>query len=449
MLIATTALVCAGCDPTNRAVWSPDGKHLAVVAADGLRLSDEQGNLSPVLLPSVELAAWLPGSNRLLIVKHEETSDWKRLSEVLSPEDLKTVLAESAKIRAAILAYKGNWDAFDKDDSMSDLRFGPEDIAYLRAHSNKELSQKMGNKWKELESLKAGIWLLELCDVTPHAVTSHAVIYKSARHIEDVRISPNAKHAAITESTRVEGGPTFRLSLLDLSSAKVRRISDLAAKYPDWSAHGKSVLYIDALQNKESNGYPVPGVLRKVVLLTDDLSANIVAPADLAEVVFRNNDRVRCLSDGRVLFSCPEIALPASQKDIKWTHKLFAIDPDKQSTVIRMVPSSAENQIGDQPEYFEPSPDGSKVSIPSHTGAISVLSLADGSVLSTAAPKEQPSAPFIPQWRSNKELCIFLPAENTGHADLDVSLWAIGPETQKRLSLNWPAEALKGFLQNR
>lgn len=439
LLLLLVVITCTACDPSNRIVWSPDGKQMALIAGDGLHLGTAAGNLTASLLSPAEQAVWLPDSQHLLVVHRQDTNSWKQLAEILPTEDVKTILAEAARVRTAILSYKGKWDDFDKDDSLSELRFGPEDVIYLRAHHNQELLKIMGQKWKEVETLKASIWSVQLYETHGQAISPGAIVYRSARHIEDLRLSPDGKLLALTESTRVEGGPTYRLSVLALTGGKPRIVSELAAKYPDWLPDSRNLVYIESLYRQSSSDYPFPGILRKVAAAPTDNSA----PADLAELVFRNNNRVRCLPDGRILFSCPEVSLPASPKSINWVQGLFGLDLSKQSAVIRMTPNSADSQLGDLAEYFEPNPDGSKVAIPSRNGSISILTLSDATVMNSPKPADEKPVPFIPQWRSNDQLCLPVSADGR----IGIGLWSITSDKQQQISSSWPASALKGLLE--
>lgn len=446
LFLGLIAITCSACDPTNRIVWSPDGKQMAVIGGDGLHLGTADGALSPVLLASAELAAWLPDSRRLLVVRHKETNDWRYLEEVLPAADVKTIVSESARVRKAIISYKGDWNKFDQDDSLSNLHFGPEDIIYLRFHDNAELQKAMGAKWREIETMKAGIWDVQVYEAGTNTLSAERNIYTGIRHIEDVRLSKDGLLVAISESTKVEGGPTYRINVVSIAGGVHKTVADLAAKYPDWTPDNKSLVFIESRIRQPNSDLTDPGTLRKVTLGENQPVHDTATSATLAEVVFRSNDRVRCLPDGTILFSCPKVSLPSSIKDTSYNRqRVFKFDGSKQPAVTDLTESFHNHQLGDLAEYFEPNAEGSKVAIPDHNGYVCVINLSNGSFAQSPAPKGPEPIPFIPQWRLDDQLCIpFISEANTISG---IGLWSTKSNEQKRISTDWPGPVLKGFLK--
>ncbi len=59
MLVALTIPLLAACDVEQRLAWSPDGNKLAVVGADGVRVSTDGGlHLSEPVEPEAKLLNW-------------------------------------------------------------------------------------------------------------------------------------------------------------------------------------------------------------------------------------------------------------------------------------------------------------------------------------------------------------------------------------------------------
>src|SRR5215470_11349089 len=105
LLFIGVALVCAGCEPTNRLVWSPDGLRAVVLASDGLRVCDQAGRISEPLIKAVDVACWTPDSTHALAATRSKVHSWTEAAKLLSPPERKQALNEAGKLREAILSY--------------------------------------------------------------------------------------------------------------------------------------------------------------------------------------------------------------------------------------------------------------------------------------------------------------------------------------------------------
>ena len=110
MILAVLILFLSGCEPTQRVIWSPDGTRMAVLANDGLRLSNVSGQLSKPLVENVYLARWLPDSKHILVETSATARTWREASQILSPAEVKQSLRVASKLRTIILTTKGSWD---------------------------------------------------------------------------------------------------------------------------------------------------------------------------------------------------------------------------------------------------------------------------------------------------------------------------------------------------
>src|SRR5271170_2203453 len=121
--LLATVLICAGCNPpVNKSVWSPDGNKMAVLAADGVHLSDRAGNLSLPLIKSADLVTWFPDSKHILVVSESKAESWKQVSEILGTLETTRVVSDAKKFAADLRAYPGDWDSFCKRDEVEHLK---------------------------------------------------------------------------------------------------------------------------------------------------------------------------------------------------------------------------------------------------------------------------------------------------------------------------------------
>ena len=95
-------------------------------------------------------------------------------------------------------------------------------------------------------------------------------------------------------------------------------------------------------------------------------------------LLFDANNKVRCLSDGRIIFAAVDIHLPCTNLDMPQQPELFALDPERQAAVIPLIPRSVQGSLPANPDYYETSPDGKRIAISGEKGAVVVLTLATG-----------------------------------------------------------------------
>src|SRR5205814_1308689 len=63
---------------------------------------------------------------------------------------------------------------------------------------------------------------------------------------------------------------------------------------------------------------------------------------DLAGLIFQEFHRIKCMRDGRILFSAAEVHLPSTAKDMPGRLSIFAVDPARQAVASRIVTPEAE-----------------------------------------------------------------------------------------------------------
>jgi hypothetical protein len=221
------------------------------------------------------------------------------------------------------------------------------------------------------------------------------------------------------------------------------------ARFPDWSADGRALAYIEKIG---SAGGMVSGTLRRRAVF-DEYDRLLKEPGgvqELAVTAFDPYARVRCLKDGRIVFSSAEVSLPAAPDSQSNRSMLFCVDP-KYARPIPLVPERFRYSLGAQAEFFAVSPDGRLIAVLCQRGEVYVLDVTSAK-LTEVQPQELDSetykrAAFMPDWRSNDELSFCGPPAKVddGHRIADVIMYSISGGKGRGWSESWPAEA-RAFL---
>lgn len=456
LLLVGVALICAGCEPVNRIVWSPDGQRAAVLASDGLRLCERDGHMSRPLIPAVDVACWTPDSNHALLAIHSRVQTWSEAAKLLAPQERKQALEEAGQLRKAILSYKGSWDDFLKENDalLNSFKFPTEATLYLREKHPDELKSKLKDKWSDMEKLSLDVWDVQSHELSPSRAAGGSSVYRTNRAVVDIRIPRHGRAVAVVEQARVNADEgLYQISVVPIEGGVARRITQQGAKCPDWSEDGRLLVYTEVAGSAQGSLTPALGSLKEVEICqpSGELLKDFKAARTLAYVPFAGAGRVRCLQSGRIVFSSAEIALPCTEADASSLPTLYVLDPNKQATATRLVPRGTASEIAHAAHLFEISADESMASVPSHSGVVTVLNIKTGEVT-----KVQPEIDaacgrliFIPQWRSADELCFAAPAQK-GAADkwvADVVVMNIKTKAKQILNKGWPSEAVAGFLR--
>lgn len=443
---AALLLTLTACYPEKRVVWSPDGRRAAVIGADGLHLCDPEGNLSPLLVADAKRAVWFPDSRRLALVVPTEVETWSELVERLSAAQREEIEAYAVQLRAQILAFTGDWDDFEPVGvpettpgevmAAALLKLRDEDDGTLAAHVGEE-------KWGDVKDLSVGLFQLTIARVTETgALGEQVVLQSSIGGIGQPRIAPDGKAILYTEGGAGEPG-LGRLLVAPVEPGRPLFVSDSAAFFPDWTPDSRAVVFI------RSAGPPqleedalVLGVVSQAAVRdeTGALRRRIGKEMDLAGVLFSPLAQVRCLDDGRILFSAFEVSLPAASADMPTAPTLFAVNPAVSPVVARVLPRRSEARLSEVFGSFEPSPDGRYVCIPQTDGTIQVVELATGearTLFETGSAMQE--LKMIPTWRTASELCCVVPGAEGGRHE--IALISIGEQPEPRIvSADWPEE---------
>ncbi len=443
-------LFAFGCVPEKRVVWSSDGKHAAVIAADGLHLCDEHGTLSPLIAESVTQVAWFPDSRRLVLERKIPVRTWAEVAPLVPEPRRKELIALSDNIRAQAVAYNGDWEKFSPNPPGS-LRKGelPALMLYTRDHRGESLPRPLQVKWKELT---ADTHLLETYSVQYRWAQLEHILFRSLHDIALPMVSPKGRNLAfivVDDVPRLYVAPIGR----DLVP---RHVVDSATMGVDWSADGRYLVYrwdVDANvphwnQDDEDNDFPPKlGTIarRQVADVQEELLKEFPNEEPLAAVVSPIFSRVHSLRDGRILFAGFDLQFPYTPKDFPKSLSLFAIDPAKQATVTRLIPRQSEAERKGSLGLFEVSPDEKRLVFPGGDKGVPILTLATGQIQQVELKDSQGYWPLLPTWRSADEVCFAsMPPRKDKKERAEVFLWS--PKGTRCLSKDWPASAVVGFL---
>jgi hypothetical protein len=399
--LALMALLLAGC-LEEHLVWSPDGARAAVVAKDGLHFCDAEGKLTPRLLPGVFALAWMSDSQRLVVVRAHPADGWAALAQALGTARAADVAARAADIWKKLDAG-GQWGALTKESGGKNAKAALE--ICLRERYGDALRAKMtAGDWDEMKSVQVEINELLIARIEGAVVRSGPVLHEGVEKIEALRVSPGDQAIAFTTDLTPDNDKECRLWLTRVDAAGATTVAERTAAYPDWTPDRRALIYFQAAEGGAKEDLRLGTLIRRGVL---DEQGKIEIQKDaeeLAGVMFSNTARVRCLRDGRILFNAVEFTLPIATKDADVEReRLFALDPARQSTLVRMIPRGEEENMPKNLTFFELSPDEQRVLVGGYEGEVSVLTIATGEV-----GKWQKAGEYnllaAPVWRNNDEI---------------------------------------------
>ena len=397
---ALLLLLLSGC-LEKHLVWSPDGNRAAVIAKDGLHFCDTEGKLTPLLLPGVYEAAWLGDSQRLVVARERKVGDWTSIARVLGPERAGKVASDAESLWKQ-LETGGKWGILTmelgkkKDQAVLKI--------FLRERYGDALRAKMSaGEWDELQSQQAEISELVMARIIGEQIQPGTLLHEGLEKINDLRVSPGDRAVAFTTDMALDNNDECRLLLARIDATGTVTVAEHTGTYPDWTADGRSLAYVQASGGAKDD-LRLGTLVRREVLDENSQIKIAEKPEELAGLLFGNSSRVRCLQDGRILFNSAEFNLPVAAKDANVERdKLFAWDPARQATLVRMVPRGKEENLPKNLTFFEVSPDEKQVLVGGYDGEVSMLTLATGDV-GTWQKAGEYNLMGAPVWRNAEEI---------------------------------------------
>lgn len=453
-LAGLAVFVLSACEDPRRVSWSPDGNTAAVIAADGLRMSDESGNLGEPK-PAVELVSWFPDNQRLLTVEYEKVETWQKLQDLETPEALHLAMDTAAKMLAQSKTHKGDWEKFG--ESVQKLPHTREAVIYLRERKDKEMTSIHGDQWGKVKTtVEVGVHRICCYDLAGKTLTGRKLIFSTMRDVKEIRVSPHGKAFLLVYRQEQDDDTPFTLAHVSIDTGKASTISSAVSIYPDWAPDGKAIYFIEA----DLPARALEGVDMKHVPLIGSLCSRATDPANdglsgdasskiLARLLFLRNGRVRALADGAIAFSALPVQLPGSDNQIVRKQTLFVLRPNENALVAPLVSMDALDTGADLMEYFEVNRSGKLISIPSRKEGVTVYSVLTGAAVRVDGNgfNWMKRLTFVPTWRNNDELCLGMKPAKTEDDRSEVVLWSTTHDTARSLSTDWPASARKRFLE--
>ncbi|MBN1489036.1 MAG: hypothetical protein JXA69_03895, partial [Phycisphaerae bacterium] len=400
-----------------------------------------------VVAEDVTLVAWIPDSHRFLAVHETTVATWEEAASVLTSEQRDALISLSDRLREELLAFSGDWNAFEPE-TLKNLSGGTGAalLLYVRDHRREGLPEKLGEHWKDTENLTATVWRVETHEASDAGATPGPVLLRTLDEIGELRISPDGEFVACVQTISADDPTILQLSVLPIRGGLPKTVAERVAAYPDWTPDGKSLVYAT------THAWPVAGsdslllgavARRQVRDASGALLDEFPEPVDLVGTVFIPQMKIRCLPDGRILFSGMEVTLPSTSGDMPQRASLFSIDPERQPTVTRVIPREVEARLpgGLATGCFELSPDAKRIVVAEEgdTNSMVVLTLATGDVVPVLT-EVNPRTESVPAWRTAQELSFVAPPKTKGGSPdrHELVLWS-GPDQTRCLSCDWPA----------
>lgn len=443
----TALLLLSGC-LYEHVVWSPDGNHAAVISGDNLFLSDSTGKLTSALVSNVGAVAWFGDSERLVLWRTREVRDWATVSNALGQARAEAVTAQAEAI----------WRQFQAGSpwSVASMNLGDKaDLVKvcLRERHGTELKIKLDSgEWKDLESKKVDLSDVVLARLEGDSVRIGATLHEDLGKIWDLRPSPQGTFIAFTAEMKPEADDLRLVVVPSDGSTGAVVVASHTAAYPDWSTDGRSLVYVEASDpTGDKKDVGSLGVLsRRTVLDAEGRIKLEEKPQYLAGGMFNGLTRVRCLRDGRILFNAAEIALPISAADYGGQREqLFALDPARQATLVRLIPRQHESDLPEALVYFEVSPDEQQVLFGGDKMQVCLLTVSNGQVNVVQPAGSNNDMQGLPVWRKAGEFTYMKriePSEsNAAPRKVEIVLRRGDEETV--LSKTWPDDVVEHLVK--
>ena len=379
----------------ERLAWSPDGRHAAVITADGLHLATPAGDLSPLVAPGAYRVAWLNDSARLVLARTRPVKTFAEVAAALGPERTRALVqkAGTAGRRIKELPWTKENEKLITEDLGEDLfgvlvwlREQPEYLAALR--------EKLGTEWKrEEEESPVDLHEVMMARWSGGTLQTGPVLHVGLTRIRSLRPSPGGQVVAFATTVELSPHPDQGVRILVApvaGSAPATVVATQTAAHPDWSPDGRSLVMLKASGGTGANDELRLGALveRRI------LDANgTIAPADelteLAGLLFHQQNRVRCLRDGRILFNASPVTLPTTGGKGGDREQLFVISRSEPPDLRPVLPRSQLEQLPRGLSMFEVSPDESQLLVTDDNAGAFLVTLASGTVAQVAAAIER------------------------------------------------------------
>jgi hypothetical protein len=458
--LLVAAVFVGGC-LKERLAWSPDGKLAAILTADGLHLCDATGKISPLLAPGAYRIAWLPDSQRLVLARKKEVRTFAEVAAALGPDRTRklTTKAESVGKMLKDLPRAKEMEKLLSDELGADI-WGV--FAYLREQPPylKVLREKLGKDWNKDDETKP----LDLNEVVVARATATTLefgptLYVGLPEIHALRPSSGGRAVAFTMSAELSPHPDTGICVLVApadGSTPAAVVATQSTTNPDWTPDGRSLVFFKA-NGSASTGddLRLGALVQREVLDADGRIQLAKESTDLAGLIFHQQNRVRCLRDGRVLFNASPFTLPTTGNKDNDREQFFLLDLASGTAVRPLIPNDQLEPLPKLLSIFEVSPDGTQVMFCSDKADGWLFTLATGAVERFATGLESTKGAVAadnypaPVWRGAGEITFLRRATSAaGQTDGEsLELVLRRGATDTVLSRNWDPNILKRLIE--
>lgn len=436
LIVALTIPLLAGCVAEQRLAWSPDGKKLALVGADGVRVSTDGGlRLGEPVEEDAQLVAWFPDSKRVAVVTKSECESWSDFEKVVDSEEVDAIKNGASQFLKQLEICGGNYAACR--DALMKERFNGAYLGailyYLRSTSQNDMRRLVGRDWNVVKptDLFTTISRIKIFEVEGDGSLNHKqTLTCTSDDFESVKVSPSNEFVCL-----VDRDANLCLSQTASGSKGFRRIASRFAKLPDWDLNTDVIYGLHTVLKTDKSGEKEFQELVSVDARKPGLLKRLAAAST-------QNPKVRATVDGNLILGSVVNLSAGSRAKTKSIDALSVFNLTTGKTK-RIYQASR----GDKLENFEVSPDGKNVSIPNASGALTILSLPNGKsrkIISGSLKNERDV--FAPVWRNNKEVCFERVSVKDGSGQ--VALFSLDTNKSRDISVKWPSKAVLGILNN-
>lgn len=437
IMMLTSLLACAGCLPGKMIRWSPDGQIGMLIGGTKVRFCDRDGKLMAPAIDRSATAVWAGDPKTIYAEVSEEMSTWKQAAEHLDADQQARVVAAAKDVLKQVLAFKGDPEKLDVD---ADLKSPQLELVmlYLKDNHAGQLKPRVPPKqWSELAKITIDYCRVKVYTLANGRLAEGKTLLEGFSRARALRVQPKGKALAVALA---DG----KLLVVAPDGSAVP-ICDRAAAWPDWTPDGRSLAYIAPLDADADEDKARLGALRqRDVFMADGSLVKLTNAADkeLAGVLFHPTARIRCLRDGRVLFTSPAAELPGRPVNPTKDVGLFILDESEDSGPQPIPIKTKEDGAQYFVDLFELSPDETRAAMVNPRGHVAILVLATGKVRLVQPEGVKPSN-TRPTWRSKDELTYMAPKDKRQHK---IVLHDLAADKVVTLSETWPAELVDEWL---
>jgi len=336
-----------------------------------------------------------------VIARKESVTKWNPIAHAAGTKRAEALIAEAEAIWQK-LQTGAKWNLLTM--SVSDDSEKKQISIYLRERYGDALRAKVDvGEWDEISASKIDVHELVMAKLDGEKIIAGTQLYEGLGEIVEIRPAPADRAVAfVTEYKPDKVG--LRLQLARVNGSGAISVAERVTAFPDWTPEGRSLVYVQASGTGTSDAIELGALVRREVLNADFQIAVADHGQELAGLVLTELNRVRCLRDGRIIFNAVELQLPMANDDFSdENEQLFAIDPARQPTLVRLIPRKWTKELPQSLAFFEVSPDEKQILFGGIDSSVSLLTIATGEVAKIQSGDKDSDLRCAPTWRANGE----------------------------------------------